>query len=944
MRTLVRHPYHAAILIALASAAWAAAPEAVEPPPNAPATVEWNAQAGRLSLRYHGSVILDATVGSEDTAGHAVAGGEIRLEPTETLGEKVEQRLKFVAAKPQDGTKLVLRGTVTGGEEAFPAETQGEAQRRFPLVRTSVGLSHSLRNNALYDRRWDWVLVGPGDGATHIQPKAADAQCVTFTWESRGAAIELVFRPRFYQKHRELAFFEPWTYRVWKGPVTGYCTWWAYRDGINQQTLDAVVDVFATKKLPEFGYKYIQIDAGYCGGAGGPRSFLEWDTKKYPGGTEYAVKKIKSAGMQGGIWVHRVYRSYVDRYLPEIGKQHPDWFVTKADGSIYQGGYGVWCLNTTNKDALDEMVRPLFRGIKAQGWDYVKADGAGDMLYSDKEKPAADHFKRVGISPEQSLRNWDRVAREELGPDVFILSCWGVGPGRCSIGLVDGCRLGSDGFQWRTLQANSSLNGVVWRSDPDRCDIMAEGARDKTTMRTFGAAAAMSDTIDRPCVVSMAGGMLLVSDKVEAYRDDGNLEGMKRSAPVLFTVPGQLYDGGDGTWWLQEIDRPFECWSVLARFNWRREKLKWKRPEAPEQEVKFADLGLAGDREYLVFEFWTQTFLGKCKGSFKAPAQDAGSALQVFAIREAREYPWAISTTRHISQGGVDLLDERWDAGKKVLSGKSAVVVGDPYVLTVYLPQGFRLQGAEVGGETAEIANQAETATVRVVPSATRTVEWRLAFAREAAAHDASLDGQGWEMGPFVKRDEPVLRPTPDSRFQCPVRGKEVRWEEQNVYNPAAVVRDGKVYLLYRADDKSPDLKWGRTCRIGLAHSEDGIHFARHPTPVLYPDNDEWKPYEWEGGCEDLHIIEGEDGVYYMNYTTWSGKGDSMSVATSRDLVHWTKHGPAFRKAAPDKVPGSRTGVVVSRREGDRLIAAKINGKYWMYYTHPEAVPAVVEG
>jgi predicted GH43/DUF377 family glycosyl hydrolase len=49
----------------------------------------------------------------------------------------------------------------------------------------------------------------------------------------------------------------------------------------------------------------------------------------------------------------------------------------------------------------------------------------------------------------------------------------------------------------------------------------------------------------------------------------------------------------------------------------------------------------------------------------------------------------------------------------------------------------------------------------------------------------------------------------------------------------------------------------------------------------------------------------------------------------------WTKHGPAFRKAAPEKVPGSRTGVVVSRREGDRLIAAKIDGKYWMYYTHP---------
>jgi len=200
----------------------------------------------------------------------------------------------------------------------------------------------------------------------------------------------------------------------------------------------------------------------------------------------------------------------------------------------------------------------------------------------------------------------------------------------------------------------------------------------------------------------------------------------------------------------------------------------------------------------------------------------------------------------------------------------------------------------------------------------------------------------GWALGPFVKRKEPVLRPTPQSVFRCPIRGTEVRWEEQNTYNPAAVVRDGKVFILYRADDRSPDLGWGRTCRIGLAHSEDGVHFTRHEKPVLYPDNDEWKQYEWEGGCEDLHIIEGEDGVYSMNYTTWRATGtgakDTMSVATSRDLVHWTKHGPAFRKNAPEKVFGSRTGVVVSRREGDRLIAAKINGKYWMYYTHPCAL------
>ena len=160
--------------VVLATICRALAAEPIQPPPNAPATVEWNAKAGRLSLRYHGAVILDATVSAE--AGNAAAEAEVKLDPTEPTGEKVEQRLKFTLAKPQEGVKLVLRGTATGSDEAFPAETSGAAQKRFPLVRNSVGLSRNLRNNALYDRRWDWLLVGPDDGATRIQPKAAGQQ------------------------------------------------------------------------------------------------------------------------------------------------------------------------------------------------------------------------------------------------------------------------------------------------------------------------------------------------------------------------------------------------------------------------------------------------------------------------------------------------------------------------------------------------------------------------------------------------------------------------------------------------------------------------------------------------------------------------------------------------------------------------------------------------
>lgn len=126
-------------------------------------------------------------------------------------------------------------------------------------------------------------------------------------------------------------------------------------------------------------------------------------------------------------------------------------------------------------------------------------------------------------------------------------------------------------------------------------------------------------------------------------------------------------------------------------------------------------------------------------------------------------------------------------------------------------------------------------------------------------------------------------------------------------------MRDNKVYLLYRADDGPNDTAWGRTCRIGIAWSEDGRIFTRRGKPVLFPDEDVCKPYEWEGGCEDLHIVEDESGTYYMNYTAWNGKRDALLVATSNDLVRWTKHGPAFAKLAPERVVGTRSGVVVTR-------------------------------
>lgn len=190
-----------------------------------------------------------------------------------------------------------------------------------------------------------------------------------------------------------------------------------------------------------------------------------------------------------------------------------------------------------------------------------------------------------------------------------------------------------------------------------------------------------------------------------------------------------------------------------------------------------------------------------------------------------------------------------------------------------------------------------------------------------------------WAMLSFEKADSvnPVLSPG-KNRFMDPILKMQIAWEEKDVFNPAIVVRDGKIYMLYRAQDMIglP----GGTSRIGLAESTDGFHFTRTAQPVFYPDNDAYKKYEWQGGCEDPRVVEDEKGIYYMTYTAYDGKVARLLVATSKDLLHWTKYGPVFADAYQGKYldKWSKSGSIVSQYLNGKIIAAKINGKYWMYW------------
>lgn len=202
-----------------------------------------------------------------------------------------------------------------------------------------------------------------------------------------------------------------------------------------------------------------------------------------------------------------------------------------------------------------------------------------------------------------------------------------------------------------------------------------------------------------------------------------------------------------------------------------------------------------------------------------------------------------------------------------------------------------------------------------------------------------------WAMGGFERPEgvNPLIAPDASTTFTCPMTGTSVKWECADTFNPAAVVKDGKIVILYRAED-NPSVGIGkRTSRIGYAETSDGVHIEyRAKTPVMYPDSSVMsRTYEWTGGVEDPRVVEAVingETVYVMTHTSWNRDKARLSIATSSDLRTWTHHGPAFREAYDGKFLNMfcKSGSILTEEKDGRLKAAKVKiggeEKYLMYW------------
>ena len=207
-------------------------------------------------------------------------------------------------------------------------------------------------------------------------------------------------------------------------------------------------------------------------------------------------------------------------------------------------------------------------------------------------------------------------------------------------------------------------------------------------------------------------------------------------------------------------------------------------------------------------------------------------------------------------------------------------------------------------------------------PSADKQKQWKdYSFSIERWWGDFSKDlpdamdmfaDHPWAIGPFTKfAGNPVLAPTADAWDRGHFGG--------GVHNGSIIVKDNIFYYVYRGerDIDIPQIsEVDYICDIGVATSQDGVHFKKDNQHSPFFRKGEDRKYSYE----DVNIVKYED-TYYMfcNQWLWGKQSDykvnGMFLATSKDLLDWEKVGIVF----PNATTTHRNGVVLQNSQNLRF-------------------------
>ena len=476
----------------------------------------------------------------------------------------------------------------------------------------------------------------------------------------------------------------------------GFCTWYmekhAYAcDEVHLPEVSAV----AAKELKPFGFDFIQIDDEWQEGIkdNGPKKNFTTHAPKgpYPNGMKKAADNITKLGLVPGIWFMPFSGHFKDPYF----KDHQDWFAKNPAGKPYDTVWGGTCLDMTHPEA-QEHVRGIVQRISHDwGYRFFKMDGfwtgsATKQVYVNSGYNIEDGigdatFHNPDKTNIEALRDGTRLVRKAAGPEVFLLGCCAPQNMRSfggTFGLLDAMRVGPDTGAYIGSPSASRLwflNGRVWWNDPDCVWVRNSLHLDLARLNAS--------------FVAIAGQLFYVSDWMPET-PPARLDIIKRCIPAhgLAARPVDVFESDVAKVWLLTDTRQVARRDVVALYNWS--------DRMDDISIKAARIGLPPASGYVAFDFWANKFISPFNDTITAALP--GNSCRILAVRPVSEVPQLLSTSRHVTQGIMDVTGEKWDGVKSVLSGTSKVVGNDLYELRMILPVGVKSWRATAVNVSAE--------------------------------------------------------------------------------------------------------------------------------------------------------------------------------------------------------------------------------------------------
>jgi len=441
---------------------------------------------------------------------------------------------------------------------------------------------------------------------------------------------------------------------------TGWCSWYHYFNEINEGVI-----------LDNLSFFQAHQDEKKIG------DWLDIDESKFPHGMKWIAEQVKKAGFTPGIWI----APFVVQESSELFRKHKRWLIHDEGGSLVSAGhnwddnlYGLDCSNPEVQDWLRKVFNKI---VNDWGFTFIKID----FLYS---AALVGEFHEKNLTRAQVYRRGLEIIRETV-EERFILGCGApIGP---AVGIVDAMRIGPDtSSYWRTNKKSAPSNenairnilhryfmhNYFWINDPD---VLI--ARNKNTSLT------LHEIYSVATVIGLSGGMLTLSDNMNELSVDRK-ELIKKIMPVYgkAATSKDFFKESIPQKIILPVTKHFDNWYVVGLFNWK------DKCEDVALELEDLDLNSSDGREYHVYDFWQQKYMGKLSKEISFQLVPPHS-VKLLCIREVTKYPTLLSTNVHITQGAVEILNIEHDAAKRQLAVDTNKLGKREGHLLFYFPDGL---------------------------------------------------------------------------------------------------------------------------------------------------------------------------------------------------------------------------------------------------------------